>query len=112
MSDNCIFCRIVKGEIPSEKIYEDENFIAIKDVSPAAPQHVLLLPKKHVRNIAEADEGTVNAITGKIKKIAEIMNILDNGFRIVVNTGADGGQTVDHLHFHLLGGREMKWPPG
>ena len=112
MSDNCIFCRIVKGEIPSEKIYEDENFIAIKDVSPATPQHVLLLPKKHVRNIAEADGGTVNAITGKIKKIAEIMNILDNGFRIVVNTGADGGQTVDHLHFHLLGGREMKWPPG
>jgi len=112
MSESCIFCRIINGELPSEKIYEDEHFIAIKDVSPAAPNHVLLMPKKHFKNITEVDDSTICDITSKISKVAKEMGVLENGFRIVVNTGEDGGQTVDHLHFHILGGREMGWPPG
>lgn len=112
MSENCIFCRIISGELPSEKVYEDEHFIAIKDVSPAAPKHVLLMPKKHFRNITEVDTDTIADVTSKVSLIAEKIGVKEKGFRIVVNTGEDGGQTVDHLHFHLLGGREMGWPPG
>ena len=112
MSESCIFCRIIKGELPSEKIYENDYFIAIKDISPAAPKHALLIPKKHFKDITEADVDTINEVTNKISEIAEKMGVKDSGFRIVVNTGEDGGQTVAHLHFHILGGREMGWPPG
>lgn len=111
MAENCIFCRIIKGEIPAEKVYEDEKMIAFYDVSPAAPVHILLLPKVHAENILAADPGIVAHILGKAGCIAEQAGIKESGFRIVINTGREGGQTVPHLHIHLIGGKELGWPP-
>ena len=109
--DDCIFCKIIAGEIPSEKVYEDEKMIVIHDVAPGAPCHVLLLPKKHMQNIVTADLGIVKHVMSKVGEIAKILGVDENGFRIVINTGVDGGQSVDHLHFHLLGGKKLGWPP-
>ena len=111
MADNCIFCKIIKGEIPSNKVYEDEKMVAFCDVAPAAPVHVLLLPKEHAENVTVCDPETLAHIMGKIKLIAEKTGVLEKGFRIVINTGVDGGQTVPHLHVHLIGGKELGWPP-
>jgi histidine triad (HIT) family protein len=110
MSD-CIFCRIIAGEIPSQKVYEDEKMIAIKDVSPAAPVHVLLLPKKHYDNIMTADPDLVKYMLGKVEALAAQLGVKEKGFRIVINTGKEGGQSVNHLHIHLIGGKELGWPP-
>lgn len=110
MSD-CIFCRIIAGEIPSQKVYEDDKMIAIKDVAPAAPVHVLLLPKKHYDNIMTADQELVMYMLGKIPVLAEQLGVKEKGFRIVINTGKEGGQSVNHLHIHLIGGKELGWPP-
>ena len=110
MSD-CIFCKIVDGSIPSKKVYEDEEMIVIHDVAPGAPCHVLLLPKKHMQNIITADLEIVKHVMSKIGDVAKIMGVEENGFRVVINTGADGGQSVEHLHFHLLGGKKLGWPP-
>lgn len=111
---DCIFCKIANGEIPSEKVYEDEQMLAFKDLDPQAPVHVLMIPKEHIAS-AEAlcaeNAGVVARIFTKAKDIAASLG-LANGYRIVNNCGEDGGQTVKHLHFHLLGGRSMKWPPG
>lgn len=109
---DCIFCRIVNGEIPSEKVYEDDDVLAFKDVNPEAPCHVLLIPKKHAKDLIEAGSELFAVVAGKIPMLAEKLGLKENGFRVVVNTGVDGGQTVDHLHFHLLGGRSLNWPPG
>ncbi len=114
MSD-CIFCKIISKEIPSKIAYEDEQVLAFYDISPAAPVHILIIPKQHIVSIAEIGEihrdllGHIHLIA---KKIAEELNISKDGYRIVNNCGDSGGQTVHHLHFHLLGGRQMKWPPG
>lgn len=113
MSD-CLFCRIVSGEIPSSKVYEDEKVIAFNDIDKKAPVHLLIVPKKHIGSVAETPEedmGIYAHIMSVAKKLAA-ENGLKNGYRIVVNTGRDGGQSVPHLHFHLLGGRSMAWPPG
>ncbi len=113
--DNCIFCKIVKGEIPCNKVYEDDKVLAFNDINPAAPVHFLVIPKKHidsVMNLQEDDYSLLQHIMKIIVKIAEEMNIDKNGFRIVNNIGRDGGQTVPHLHFHILGGRLLQWPPG
>lgn len=110
MSD-CIFCRIIAGEIPSQKVYEDDKMIAIKDVAPAAPVHVLLLPKKHYDNIMTADQELVMYMLGKVPALAEQLGVKEKGFRIVINTGKEGGQSVNHLHIHLIGGKELGWPP-
>ena len=110
MSD-CIFCRIIAGEIPSQKVYEDDKMIAIKDVAPAAPVHVLLLPKKHYDNIMTADQELVMYMLGKIPVLAEQLGVKEKGFRIVINTGKEGGQSVNHLHIHLIGGKELGLPP-
>ncbi len=110
MSD-CIFCRIIAGEIPSQKVYEDEKMIAIKDVSPAAPVHVLLLPKKHYDNIMTADPDLVKYMLGKVEALAAQLGVKEKGFRIVINTGKEVGQSVNHLHIHLIGGKELGWPP-
>ena len=110
MSD-CIFCRIIAGEIPSQKVYEDEKMIAIKDVSPAAPVHVLLLPKKHYDNIMTADPDLVKYMLGKVEALAAQLGVKEKGFRIVISTGKEGGQSVNHLHIHLIGGKELGWPP-
>ena len=108
MSD-CIFCRIVSGEIPSDKVYEDDRIIAIRDLNPQAPVHVLFIPKEHIccaNAINESNSGVVAHIFTVIPAVAKELG-LDNGYRVVNNCGEDGGQTVMHLHFHLLGGKKL-----
>lgn len=116
MSDDCIFCKIARQEIPSTVVYEDESVLAFKDLEPQAPVHVLVVPKKHIASLLELkpeDQPLLAHITGKvIPMLAEKLGVTPKGFRVVVNTGDEGGQTVKHLHFHLLGGRSMAWPPG
>ncbi|MGN0771071.1 MAG: histidine triad nucleotide-binding protein [Christensenellales bacterium] len=106
---DCIFCKIVNGEIPSSKVYEDEQFIVIKDVNPQAPVHLLAIPKEHFASVAELDDDRAVVVGRMIKKLAEIAveNGLDDGFRIITNKGKHGCQSVAHLHFHLIGGRQL-----
>lgn len=112
---DCIFCSIIKGEIPSSKVYEDDRILAFKDINPAAPVHIIIVPKTHISSTNELDESNCD-IVGHIfaigAKLAKEMGISDKGYRIVNNCGEEGGQTVNHLHFHLLGGRLLQWPPG
>lgn len=113
--DNCIFCKIIKGEIPSEKIYEDDLVLSFKDISPEAPKHVLIIPKKHIvslNNIQQEDAKIIGHIFMVAKEIVKKLGIDETGYRIVSNCGEEGGQTVGHIHFHLLGGRMLQWPPG
>ena len=113
MSD-CLFCRIISGEIPGKKVYEDEEALAIYDIAPAAPVHILVMPKVHLTSIGEASDEQL-AIIGRLHGIMRDLAVklgLKDGYRIVNNCGEQGGQTVPHLHFHLLGGRSLKWPPG
>ena len=108
--EDCIFCKIIKGEIPSNKVYEDDEIVAFNDINPMAPVHILVIPKKHIESaneIKEEDELLIGKIFTVIKKLAKENN-LDNGYRVVNNCGEDGGQAVKHLHFHLLGGRKLK----
>ena len=108
--EDCVFCKIIKGEIPSEKVYEDEEVIAFKDIQPAAPIHILVIPKKHITSLAhleKEDEVIIGKIYGVINKIADEKGFKDNGYRVIVNCGKDGGQEVMHLHFHLLAGRQL-----
>jgi histidine triad (HIT) family protein len=112
--DDCLFCRMASGEIPVDKLHEDELVFAIRDINPQAPTHVLVIPTRHVGSAAELEEGDsplLGRLFGVARRIAR-QDGLDDGFRLVVNTGPDGGQTVHHLHVHLLGGRRMTWPPG
>lgn len=108
--EECIFCKIIKGEIPSEKVYEDEDILAFKDIQPAAPIHILIIPKKHITNLMEVSNEE-NELMGKIviaiQKIAKQLGVDEKGFRIISNCGPDSGQEVMHLHFHLLAGRTM-----
>ncbi|MCI0582835.1 MAG: histidine triad nucleotide-binding protein [Chloroflexi bacterium] len=111
----CIFCRIVAGEIPSTQVAADESVVAIRDIAPRAPTHVLLLSREHIRSAAEltdADAGLLGRLFATAAEIARSEGIADGGYRIVTNVGTWGGQTVDHLHFHLMGGRAFSWPPG
>lgn len=110
--ENCIFCKIAAGEIPSTKVYEDERVLAFRDIEPQAPVHVLLIPKAHFANILECDPETFAYMQTVTKKLATELGIDEKGFRIVINTGEDGQQSVKHLHWHILGGRSMQWPPG
>jgi histidine triad (HIT) family protein len=115
MSQDCIFCKIATKEIPVEIIYEDEFVLAFPDMNPAAPVHVLVIPKIHIDNIIEAkpeDMPSIAHVMSAIPKIAAKLGVDEEGFRIVINTLANGGQTVHHIHWHLLGGRLMTWPPG
>ena len=112
---DCIFCKIVKGEIPSKKIYEDDLVYAFYDISPEAPVHFLVIPKEHIKSanmISNENSHIIGHIFEVINKITSELGIADDGYRIVNNCGVLGGQTVDHMHFHVLGGRELKWPPG
>jgi len=111
---DCIFCKIAAGDIPAKKAYEDDQCLAFYDLDPQAPVHVLLIPKQHIASVNELTEensGVVAHIFTVAAKLAGELG-LENGYRIVNNCGEDGGQTVQHLHFHLLGGRSMAWPPG
>ena len=108
--DNCLFCKIMKGEIPSTKVYEDDEILAFRDINPLAPVHVLVIPKKHISSLAELnseDEALVGRIYTVMNKIAKQENVFESGFRVVVNCGEDGGQVVKHLHFHLIGGKKL-----
>ncbi len=112
---DCLFCKIINGEIPSEKVYEDEYVYAFNDISPTAPVHILIVPKKHIstiNDIEESDAELIGRIYTAAKKIAEEKGIAKDGYRVVTNCNEMAGQTVFHIHFHLLGGRELNWPAG
>ena len=112
---DCLFCRIIAGEIPSDKVYEDEDLFAFRDIDPKAPTQILVIPKKHIQSVNEIDQNNADLISKAylvLKKLAEEEGVAESGYRIVVNTNEDGGQSVGHLHFHLLGGRSLSWPPG
>lgn len=107
---DCLFCKIIKGEIPSEKVYEDEDILAFKDIEPAAPIHILVISKKHIDSLAqiqEVDETVIGKIYRVINIIAQEQGFKENGYRVIVNCGKDGGQEVMHLHFHLLAGKKL-----
>lgn len=113
--EDCIFCKIIKGEIPCEKIYEDDIVLSFKDISPGAPSHVLIIPKKHISSLNEVtdeDSKIVAHVFIVLKEIVKKLGINETGYRIVSNCGEQGGQTVEHIHFHVLGGRTLQWPPG
>jgi histidine triad (HIT) family protein len=113
--NDCVFCGIVRGEIPSKKIFEDDEILAMHDIDPKAPVHFLVIPKRHIKNIMEcgAEDG---ALLGKMllkaEEAARQLGCAEAGARFVINCKTDGGQTVDHLHIHVLGGRKLEWPPG
>ena len=109
-----IFKRIIDGEIPADKVYEDDRCLAFRDISPQAPTHVLVIPKKEIPSLAQLtaeDQTLLGHLLLVVQKLAGELG-LDGGYRVVINCGPDGGQSVDHLHLHLLGGRQLKWPPG
>lgn len=114
MSD-CIFCRIVQGTIPAKIIFQDEHTLAFDDINPQAPVHSLVIPKRHVNSVHDLEEAD-HALFGRLlmtcNAVARLKHLSERGFRLVTNTGRDGGQTVGHLHFHVLGGRHLGWPPG
>ncbi len=112
---SCLFCRIVAGEIPATRVYEDASVIAIRDIAPRAPSHVLFLPREHIVSAAEltpADGPMLGQLFGAAAAFARSEGLTEDGYRMVTNVGEWGGQTVGHLHVHLLGGRSMTWPPG
>lgn len=111
----CIFCKIISGEIPSKKVFEDEQLLVIEDITPQAPLHLLFLPKRHFADclgMTEQDDALVGYVFRKAGEIARQKGVTDSGFRLVQNNGAGAGQSVFHIHFHLLGGRGFSWPPG
>lgn len=115
MSESCLFCKITRGEIPSDPVYSDDEVYAFRDINPGAPTHVLVVPRKHIARITEvddADAGLLGRLLLRANDIARTEGIADPGCRYVFNCNADGGQTVYHIHLHILGGRPLAWPPG
>ena len=113
--ENCLFCKIIAGDIPSTKVYEDDMMLAFRDIDPQAPEHIVIVPKVHIMSANEINEENVKYVAhiwSKIPEIAKSLGIDENGYRVVNNCGKDGGQTVGHLHFHLMGGRSFGWPAG
>ena len=112
---DCLFCKIAAGDIPSNKLFEDDQLLAFYDIDPQAPVHFLVIPKKHIDSAAvltEGDAALLGHIYAVIAQLAAKLGIAENGYRVVTNVGADGGQSVKHLHFHVLAGRSLAWPPG
>ena len=110
----CLFCRIARGEVASDLVYESDDVVGFSDINPAAPTHVLVVPRRHISSVEElsgGDGALLGAMFEAMNRIADDAR-LDGGFRVVTNVGADAGQSVHHLHFHVLGGRRMGWPPG
>jgi len=116
MSDSsCLFCKIAAGTIPADLVHTDERLVAFRDIGPQAPVHVLVVPREHIASLEAASERRADLLGALLlvaRKIAREQGLSERGYRTVINTGADGGQTVQHLHLHLLGGRAMEWPPG
>lgn len=111
----CIFCKIIAGEIPSNKVYEDDKILAFHDIEPQAPVHVIIIPKEHITStnaITKENSAKIAYIFEKIPEIAKKLGVFESGYRIINNCGADGGQTVEHIHFHMMGGRPCLWPAG
>lgn len=114
MSD-CLFCRIATGDIPAKIVYQDDETIAFDDINPQAPTHVLVIPRRHVASVEACEEDhrqMLGSILFACAKVAQLKGLPEQGYRIVTNTGPDAGQSVFHLHFHVLGGRQLRWPPG
>jgi histidine triad (HIT) family protein len=114
-NDRCLFCRIASGEIPARKVYEDDDVYAFHDINPQAPTHILVIPRKHVSTLDDidgADTLLIGTVMGRAIQIARDLQLNADGYRIVANNGAAAGQTVFHIHVHLLGGRNFSWPPG
>jgi len=113
--DDCLFCRIISGQLPATKLHEDDHVVAIRDIAPRAPTHILLMPKVHIASAADLTREH-GPLLGRLfeaaAEIARAEGIAEQGYRLVTNVGTWGGQTVDHLHMHLMGGRSMTWPPG
>ena len=115
MEDSCLFCKIVAGQVPASFVHEDDRAVAFEDINPQAPQHVLIVPREHIESlndVSKGDEPLIGHLLRVASQIADQRGIGDSGFRTVVNTGPDAGQSVEHVHVHLLGGRSMAWPPG
>jgi histidine triad (HIT) family protein len=115
LKDDCIFCDIIQGKLPSKKVYENERVYAFEDIKPAAPIHVLIVPKTHIatiNDIRNEDQEYLSAMLLAAKEVAKILNIEENGYRLVFNTNSDACQTVFHIHLHLIAGRKFAWPPG
>ena len=115
MSDGCLFCKIVNGDIPADIVGQTESALAFRDINPQASTHILIIPKKHIASTRELNKENIIDLSEMVllaNQIAEDEGINNNGYRWVINTGDDGGQTVDHIHLHLIGGRQMHWPPG
>ena len=113
MSDDCLFCKIIKGDIPSDKLYEDDQVLVFRDIAPTAPLHILVIPKKHISGpsaVAEEDEQLIGKMMRVGNQVAKEEGI--ENFRLVFNNGADADQTVFHIHMHVIGGRSLNWPPG
>lgn len=111
--EDCIFCKIINNEIKADIVYEDDKVLAFRDIAPKAPIHILVIPKTHIKGfsyLTDEDNSDVNAVLKAINKITEIVGIKDKGFRIIVNSGKDGGQEVAHLHFHIFGGKALSFP--
>ena len=109
--EDCLFCKIINGEIPSKKLYEDEKILAFYDISPIAPVHFLVIPKQHIASVDAIDADNSAIVAYIFQKLGELAKLagIENGYRVISNCGADAGQTVQHLHFHVLGGKEMNW---
>jgi histidine triad (HIT) family protein len=114
-SDKCLFCRIAGGEIPAKKVHEDADVVAFQDINPQAPTHVLLIPRKHIPSLddlTDADAATIGTTIVRAAQLARELRLHDDGYRIVINNGEGAGQSVFHIHVHILGGRRFGWPPG
>lgn len=115
MTDNCLFCKIIAGEIPGKIVHQDDELVVFEDIAPQAPFHYLIVPRKHIPttlDMAEVDEALIGRVFRLAARLARQMGFAEEGFRVVNNCNAGAGQTVWHLHFHLLGGRKLTWPPG
>ncbi|HYS44005.1 MAG TPA: histidine triad nucleotide-binding protein [Geobacteraceae bacterium] len=113
--ENCLFCRIIKGEIPAKRVFEDDKLVVIEDISPVAPVHLLIIPRKHFVNALDldpADDELIGHVYRIAARLARERGVAESGFRIVSNNNAGAGQSVFHIHFHLLAGRQLAWPPG
>ncbi|MFL6623345.1 MAG: histidine triad nucleotide-binding protein [Sulfurifustaceae bacterium] len=115
MSENCLFCKMVSGEVKADVVYQNDKVLAFRDINPQAPTHVLVIPKRHIaslNDLRDEDAELAGSLLLAVRRIAKDLGVADAGYRTVINTNAQGGQLVFHIHVHLLGGRQMKWPPG
>jgi histidine triad (HIT) family protein len=115
MTDPCLFCRIAAGEVPAKLVYESDDVVAFRDINPQAPTHILIIPRRHIASVNHLSPGDAELV-GRLylvaRELAEQEGVATSGYRLVMNTGPGAGQTVDHIHLHLIGGRSLHWPPG